>query len=125
MSGQMATGRRTWSREWLAGWLVAGWLAGWLAGLAAGCMPCCAALCCPSQALIASPLWRHACCACRDGKLVTGQNPQSSQAVAEAVIALVTPPLKEPVHGKGEGEGFHHRWVAAGVCKWRAVQPAS
>ncbi|EFN59244.1 hypothetical protein CHLNCDRAFT_138237 [Chlorella variabilis] len=43
------------------------------------------------------------------GKLVTGQNPQSSQRVAELVVEAVLPALKEPVHGKGPHEGFHHR----------------
>jgi hypothetical protein len=44
-----------------------------------------------------------------DGNLITGQNPQSSKKVAEAVAEAVAPPLREPVHGKGEGEGLHHR----------------
>jgi len=43
------------------------------------------------------------------GKLITGQNPGSSKRVAELVIEAVAPGLKEPVHGKGAGEGFHHR----------------
>lgn len=43
------------------------------------------------------------------GKLITGQNPASSKRVAELVIEAVAPGLKEPVHGKGAGEGFHHR----------------
>lgn len=43
------------------------------------------------------------------GKLITGQNPASSKRVAELVVEAVAPGLKEPVHGKGPGEGFHHR----------------
>lgn len=42
-----------------------------------------------------------------DGKLITGQNPQSSAQVAEAVTRAVAPHISEPVHGKGEG--FHAR----------------
>ena len=45
----------------------------------------------------------------KDGKLITGQNPQSSRAVAEAVAETILPHLKEPQHGKGQGEGFHAR----------------
>ena len=41
--------------------------------------------------------------AVRDGQLVTGQNPQSSRAVAEAVAEAVAPGI-QPQHGKGEGE---------------------
>lgn len=44
-----------------------------------------------------------------DGQLITGQNPGSSKRVAELVIEAVAPGLKEPVHGKGPGEGLHHR----------------
>lgn len=44
-----------------------------------------------------------------DGQLITGQNPGSSKAVAEAVIEAVSPGLSGPVHGKTEGEGFHKR----------------
>jgi putative intracellular protease/amidase len=44
----------------------------------------------------------------KDGKLITGQNPQSSRAVAEAVVETILPGI-EPVHGKGEGEGFKSR----------------
>ena len=29
-------------------------------------------------------------CACSDGKLITGQNPGSSKALAEAVIAAIS-----------------------------------
>lgn len=43
------------------------------------------------------------------GKLITGQNPGSSKLVAELVIEAVAPGISEPVHGKGPGEGFHHR----------------
>jgi putative intracellular protease/amidase len=43
------------------------------------------------------------------GKLVTGQNPQSSKKVAELVAGILQGGLKEPVHGKGEHAGFHHR----------------
>ncbi len=44
-----------------------------------------------------------------DGKLITGQNPQSSRAVAEAVASAILPGI-EPQHvGKGEGEGFKAR----------------
>jgi putative intracellular protease/amidase len=43
------------------------------------------------------------------GQLVTGQNPMSSQRVAELVAEALLPGLKEPVHGKGPGEGLHHR----------------
>lgn len=42
------------------------------------------------------------------GKLITGQNPSSSKRVAELVIEALAGP-KEPVHGKGPGEGFHTR----------------
>ena len=41
-----------------------------------------------------------------DGKLITGQNPQSSRAVAEAVADAILPGIA-PQHGKEEG--FHHR----------------
>lgn len=41
-----------------------------------------------------------------DGKLLTGQNPQSSRALAEAVAKAISPGI-EPQHGKGEG--FHKR----------------
>ena len=51
----------------------------------------------------------HFFSAVASGKLVTGQNPASSKRVAELVIEAVAPGLKEPVHGKGPGEGFHHR----------------
>jgi hypothetical protein len=51
-----------------------------------------------------------ACC-CRDGNLITGQNPGSSKGVAQEVIAALSPPISSPMHGKGEGEGFHHRQV--------------
>jgi len=44
----------------------------------------------------------------RDGNLVTGQNPASSKAVAEVVTDLLAPGI-EPQHGKGPGEGLHHR----------------
>ena len=43
-----------------------------------------------------------------DGKLITGQNPQSSHAVGEAVADAILPGI-EPQHGKGPGEGFHAR----------------
>lgn len=49
--------------------------------------------------------------AVRDGQLVTGQNPASSQRVAELVIEALMP-HPSPVHGKGENEGFHKRQVA-------------
>lgn len=42
-----------------------------------------------------------------DGKLVTGQNPQSSAKCAEAVAIAIAPHLAGPIHGKGEG--FHER----------------
>ena len=43
-----------------------------------------------------------------DGNLITGQNPQSSRALAEAVTKALLPGI-DPVHGKGEGEGLHKR----------------
>lgn len=43
-----------------------------------------------------------------DGKLITGQNPQSSLAVAEAVSDAILPGIA-PQHGKGPNEGFHRR----------------
>jgi len=56
---------------------------------------------------ISGPDWHpHAVAS---GKLITGQNPASSKRVAELVVEGVAPGLKEPVHGKGEHEGFHHR----------------
>lgn len=58
------------------------------------------------------PLLRSATVA--DGKLITGQNPTSSKRVAELVAEAVAPGLREPVHGKGPGEGLHHRCVPWG-----------
>lgn len=57
-----------------------------------------------------------------DGQLVTGQNPASSKRVAELVAAAVAPGLRAPVHGKGPGEGFHHRCAA---CQRRVARLAS
>jgi putative intracellular protease/amidase len=42
-------------------------------------------------------------------KLITGQNPQSSRAVAEAVAAAILPGLLPQHEGKAEGEGFKAR----------------
>ena len=50
-----------------------------------------------------------------DGQLITGQNPQSSELVAQLVVQALLPALDLPVHGKGEGEGLHHR--PAGVSR--------
>ena len=51
----------------------------------------------------------HALLSCRDGQLVTGQNPASSARVAELVVEALSGLKGGPVHGKGEGEGFHKR----------------
>lgn len=45
----------------------------------------------------------------KDGKLITGQNPQSSRAVAEVVASTVLPHIPPQHEGKAEGEGFKAR----------------
>lgn len=45
----------------------------------------------------------------KDGRLITGQNPQSGRAVAEAVASTVLPSISAQHEGKAEGEGFKSR----------------